>query len=332
MRVLVLGGTRFVSEAVAAEAVGRGHEVVCAARGESGRVPEGARLVEVDRDVAGGLDALSGESFDAVVDVARMSLPWVREALRVLGERAGHWTFVSTINVYSDTATPGQTPGSPLLEPITEELDDYAAEETPEVYGAVKVACEQAVREAMGDRAFVVRPGLVAGPGDLSDRFGYWPGRFARGGRVAVPDAPDQSIQYVDVRDLAAWIVDAGEARLLGTFDAVSTPTELGSFLDEIAELAGAEDLEVVRIPPAKLTDAGVNPWGGPTSLPLWLPLTHVGLAAHDPIASLEAGLRIRPLADTVAAVLEQERALGVDRSRQAGLSAGEEAELLGTV
>lgn len=327
MRMLVLGGTRFVSHAVAAEAVARGHEVVCAARGRSGAVPRGARLVEVDRDV--GLDALVGESFDAVVDVAAMSYPWVLDALRVLGPNAGHWTFVSTVNVYTDTATGGQTPGSPVHEPLTELPADYPPEQEPELYGATKVAAEDAVRENVSDRAFVVRPGLVVGPDDLSDRFGYWPGRFARGGRVVVPDVPDQPIQYVDVRDLAAWIVDAGERGLIGTFDAIGPVTELGAVLDEIASRTASEGAETVRLAASTLTDAGVNPWGGPKSLPLWLPETHHGIAAHDAAAALEAGLPIRPLAETALAALEHERTLGLDRVRSAGLSPEEEAELL---
>lgn len=327
MRMLVLGGTRFVSHAVAVEAVARGHEVVCAARGRSGTVARGARLVEVDRDV--GLDALAGASFDAVVDVAAMSYPWVLDALRVLGPNAGHWTFVSTVNVYTDTATRGQTPGSPVHEPLTELPADYPPEQEPELYGATKVAAEDAVREVVSDRAFVVRPGLVVGPGDLSDRFGYWPGRFARGGRVVVPDVPDQPIQYVDVRDLAAWIVDAGERRLIGTFDAIGPVTGLGAVLDEIASQTASEGTETVRLAASTLTDAGVNPWGGPKSLPLWLPETHHGIAAHDPAPALEAGLRVRPLAETAVAALEHERTLGLDRFRGAGLSPEEEAELL---
>ncbi|MDR7302061.1 NAD-dependent epimerase/dehydratase family protein [Haloactinomyces albus] len=333
MRLLVLGGTGFLSGAVAAEAVSRGHDVVCAARGRSGSVPDGARLVAVDRDEPGALDVLGGERFDDVVDVAnvslpggvpRVSLPWIAEALRVLGANAGHWAFVSTINVYADTATPGQRPGSPLLEPREQET-----ESTPETYGAVKVAGENAVRAAMGEKAFVVRPGLIVGPGDTQDRFGYWPVRFARGGRVVVPNAPNQPFQHIDVRDLAAWIVDAGEQRMAGTFDAVSLPTKLGPLLDEIAGLTAAEDTEIVRVRPETLAEVEINPWGGPKSMPLWLPETHHGLTAHDATASLEAGLRIRPLADTVTAVLEHERTLGLDRPREAGLTPDEEAEVL---
>ena len=179
MRLLVLGGTVFVSKTVAAEAVARGHDVTCAARGTSGSVPAGATLVRVDRDAPDGLAALAGAEFDAVVDVAAISYPWVADALALLGAGAKHWTFVSTINVYSDDETTGQRPGSPQVEPLRE----GGTRADTSHYGAIKIASEDAVREAMGDRAFVVRPGLITGPDDGSDRFGYWPGRFSRGGQ-----------------------------------------------------------------------------------------------------------------------------------------------------
>ncbi|WP_187351960.1 Rossmann-fold NAD(P)-binding domain-containing protein [Allosaccharopolyspora coralli] len=142
VKILVLGGTRFVSRAVAAEAVARGHDVTCAARGESGAVPEGARLVAVDRDRPDGLAPLAGESFDGVVDVARLSLRWVREALATLGARVGHWTFVSTGSVYAHPEVPGQDVTAPVLSPITEVTGRQ------EDYGGVKVASEMRVREA----------------------------------------------------------------------------------------------------------------------------------------------------------------------------------------
>ncbi|MGM1064679.1 NAD-dependent epimerase/dehydratase family protein [Saccharothrix sp. Mg75] len=325
-RWLVLGGTRFLSRAVAAAAVARGHEVLCAARGESGAPPEGSRLVKVDRDTEDALAPLRGERFDAVVDVAYISYPWVRQALDELGEAAGHWTFVSTMNVYADLARRGGGVDDPLLEPrYTDPTDpgDFGA------YGSIKVASEQAVVDAVGDRALVVRPGLVCGPDDESDRFGYWPARFARGGRAVVPDAPDQPCQLLDVRDLAEWIVLAGERGTTGTFDASGPPATLGAVLDEIATAVGAPDLERVPVPPEELAAVGVLPWQGPRSLPLWLPDGYLGVVDRDTDPARAAGLHCRPIAETALAALERERALGADRERQAGLTAAEEAELL---
>jgi 2'-hydroxyisoflavone reductase len=327
-RWLVLGGTRFLSRTVAATAVERGHEVVCVARGVSGPVPDRAKLLAVDRDAPDALDPLRGERFDAVVDVATMSYPWVRAAVDALAADAAHWTFVSTINVYADSATPGQGVDAPLLAP-RESADADAPEGDPDAYGAVKVASEDAVRAAVGDRALIVRAGLICGPGDGSDRFGYWPNRFARGGRAVVPDSPDQPAQIVDVRDLAEWIVRSGEERVTGTFDGSGPRSTLRAVLDEIADAVGAPDLEHVAVAPEALAAAGVQPWSGPRSLPLWLPESHWGIAARDTAPAAAAGLRCRPIADTARAALAHERTLDPTRGRRAGLAAAEESDLL---
>lgn len=325
MRLLVLGGTRFLGRAVAAEAVTRGHDVTCAARGESGPVPDGVTLVRVDRDADDGLAPLAGSTFDAVVDVATISYPWVAAALRALAADVGHWTFVSSINVYANAVTPGQGTDAELLAPLRESGGEIG---DPDAYGAIKVASEDAVREAMGERAFIVRPGLITGPDDRSDRFGYWAARFARGGRAVVPDVPDQPIQYVDVRDLASWIVDAGESGTGGTFDGVGPATPLTPLLREIADATGGA-AELVPVGPQALVAAGVTPWAGPASLPLWAPSTHYGFLAHDATPAIRAGLRIRPLAETVAGAGATERELGLDRERKAGLTEQEERKIL---
>jgi 2'-hydroxyisoflavone reductase len=329
MRLLVLGGTVFVSYTVAAEAVRRGHEVVCAARGSSGKVPDGAKLVVVDRDLADGLDPLRGEHFDAVVDVAKISYPWVERALDALAGGAAHWTFVSSISAYADMVTLGQKPGAPLLVPRKAQVGAGEELTDPDLYGAIKVASETAVLDRLGDRAFVVRPGLVTGPGDPSDRFGYWPARMARGGRIVVPDTPDVLTQLIDVRDLAAWIVTAAEQRLTGVYDAICPPAPLPDVLAEIATAVG-EPVEFVPVSPAALEAAKVQPWSGPRSLPLWLPSSHNGMGSHDAEHPMAAGLAIRPFADVVLGALDHERFLGLDRPRKAGLSPEEEAEVLG--
>lgn len=327
-RWLVLGGTRFLSHAVAAEAVARGHEVVCVARGESGPVPSGATLVVADRDVPGGLEPLHGRRFDAVVDVATMSLPWVRDSLSAVGATAAHWTFVSTVTVYDDPAAIGQGVDAALLAPL-ESGADPTPDRDPRTYGAIKVASENAVRAAVGDRALIIRAGLICGPGDRHDRFGYWANRFARGGRAVVPDALDQPMQIVDVRDLAEWIVTSGERGLTGTFDGSGPRSTLGAVLDEIAAAVGAPDLERVPVAPEALVQAGITPWAGPRSLPLWLPPSDHGMVAHDTRPAAAAGLHTRPVADTARAALAHERTLGLDRPRQAGLLPADEHPLL---
>lgn len=295
MRLLVLGGTVFLSKAVAASGVTRGHDVTVAARGVSGAPPDGARFVEVDRDHPGSLAALRGERFDAVVDVARLPIH-VGRALDAVAANAGHWTFVSTCSVYADHSTPGQTAGdAPLVEPTAPD----SADPDLELYGPSKVACESLVRERAGDRAFLVRAGLLVGPGDPNDRFGYWPDRIAAGGEILAPGDPEDDVQYVDVRDLAAWIVDAAERGVTGTYDGICSPIPRESFLDEIAEGMGTRP-DFTWVPSAFLLERGVSPWAGEESLGLWMPLPGFGgFLSRDVSASLEAGLEIRPLAET---------------------------------
>jgi nucleoside-diphosphate-sugar epimerase len=329
MRLLVLGGTKFVGHAIAAEGLRRGHEVVCAARGKAGSVPSGAKLVGIDRNSPDGLEPLVGERFDGVIDVATMSHTWVARALDVLADNAAHWTFVSSVSAYADMTAIGQTPASPVLEPREEHFDrDGDAPVDPTLYGQIKVASENEVRSRMGDRAFVVRPGLITGPGDDHDRFGYWPARMLRGGRVLVPDVPELLTQIIDVRDLALWIVNAAEQRLAGTYDAISQPIPLTEMLATVVSTVGV-DVELVAASPAALRAATVDYWAGPRSLPLWLPDNFAGMAAHDPTPSFNAGMTIHPLPDSILAALEHERALGLDRPRKAGLTPDEEAEIL---
>ncbi|WP_232660822.1 NAD-dependent epimerase/dehydratase family protein [Pseudonocardia sp. TRM90224] len=330
-RWLVLGGTRFLSRTVAATALARGHDVVCVARGESGDIPDGAKLVVADRDVPGSLDVLRGERFDAVVDVARMSYAWVRDALDALAGDAAHWSFVSTISVYADSATHGSDSSAELLAPL-EAIDDDHPADAPDTYGALKVAGENAVRATFGDAGLVVRAGLICGPGDLSDRFGYWPARFVTGGRAVVPDTPGHPAQIVDVRDLATFIVEGGERRIGGTFDGSGPRTTLGALLDEVADAVGAPDLDRVALSPDALVAAGVEPWSGPRSLPLWLSAADQGMVARDTSAVAAAGLRARSIGDTARAALEHERKLGINRERRAGLNPSDERTILASV
>jgi len=290
MRLLVLGGTVFLSKAVAAEAVARGHEVSCAARGSSGSVPDGARLVQVDRG-AGPL-SVEGE-FDAVVDVARHP-SWVRSALDALPD--AHWVFVSTVNVYADDATPGGTPATlPLVEAIEDDVD---LKEQPEAYGPMKVACERAVVDRASS-AMVMRPGLIVGPGDPTGRFSYWPRRLAAGGDVLAPGDPDDVMQVADVRDLAAWAVTACEQPTTGVYDGVGEPLPIRDLLARCAQGVDSE-VTFTWVDQEFLSDQGVEPWMGPDSIPLWLPRPeYEGLPAHDVRPSLDAGLTLRSLADT---------------------------------
>ncbi|KAA1417827.1 NAD-dependent epimerase/dehydratase family protein [Nocardioides humilatus] len=314
MRLLILGGTVFLSRAVALEAVRRGHDVICACRGASGRVPEGATLVPWDRseeppELPAGIEA--------VIDVSRRP-SHVRRAVAAVPD--AHWVFVSTVNVYADESVPGGPGTLPLHEPITDDVD---LADNPKAYGPMKVACEQAVRAGAAS-ASVVRPGLIVGPGDPSGRFSYWPQRLAEGGEVLAPGTSADLVQVIDVRDLASWIVTLAEQRTDGDFDAVGLPTPLGEVLR-----AGAPDAKLTWLNQEFLEAQGVAPWMGPDSLPLWLPRPEYdGMMQHLVEPSLAAGLTLRPVAETAAATLAWLRdhpdapVTGIDRERERELLA----------
>jgi nucleoside-diphosphate-sugar epimerase len=327
MRILVLGGTVFLSRAVAEAAVAHGHDVTCAARGVSGTVPDGASLVRWDRAEAVPSE-LAGARFDAVVDVSRIP-SHVRTAVAAFPD--AHWTFVSTINVYADTATVGGTPATlPLLDPI--ETDDDSGSD-PDVYGAMKVACENTVRSGTA-AALVIRPGLIVGPGDPSGRFAYWPSRFAEAARdgrpVLVPEPVDDPVQLVDVRDLAEWIVTAAEQGTTGDFDAVCQPVPRSALLAQVADGVGAHP-DLVPVAPEILAEHEVNPWSGPRSVPFWAAdLVDAGFMAHDVTSSLEAGLRIRPFAETARDTVAWLSA--TPDAKVTGLTRDEEQEVLAAV
>ncbi|BCJ63997.1 NAD-dependent epimerase/dehydratase family protein [Polymorphospora rubra] len=211
MRLLILGGTVFLGRAIARYALDAGHDVTAAARGVTGAPVDGVRFVRVDRDDPAGLSNLDGD-FDAVVDVTRRP-SHARHAVATLADRVGHWSFVSTCSVYADDSTPGQRAATaPLVAPAPAEVDDPSGDNM-EWYGPCKVTCESVVRDGVGaDRAFICRAGLIIGPEDISDRFPYWVRRLAAGGEVLAPGAPDEPVQFVDVADLAAWLVRAGRA------------------------------------------------------------------------------------------------------------------------
>ena len=295
MKLLVLGGTRFLSREVAAHAVERGWDVTCACRGLSGSVPDGAAHLPWDRTepVPG---AVAAGGWDAVVDVARLPSQ-VRSAVAATAD--AHWVFVSTISVYADNSSSAM---EPLLEPITEDVD-LAVD--PEAYGGMKVACEQAV-QSQASSSVVVRPGLIVGPGDPTGRFAHWPQRLARGGEVLAPGRPDDVVQVIDVRDLAAWVLDLAESRTTGVLDAVGAPSPFERVLLESASGVGNLSPELTWVHQAFLEAHEVTPWAGEGSLPLWLPRPEYdGMLAHDPGPAVAAGLRLRPFAETAAGCLD---------------------------
>jgi nucleoside-diphosphate-sugar epimerase len=315
VKVLVLGGSVFLSRQVAVEARGAGHEVTCVTRGVSGPVPDGVRHVRWDRAVPAP-DGLAAEPFDAVVDVSRTP-SHVRRAVRAWP--GAHWVFVSTVSVYADQATPDQGAGGALLAPIEE--DREAGD--PEAYGGMKVACERLVT-TRSEPWTVVRPGLLVGPGDPTGRYGYWPERLAEGGRVLAPADPADRIQVLDVRDLARWVVGLLGSAATGAYDAVGPVTTAGALLAETAAAVGNAAPDLVWTGQGFLREHGVEPWAGPDSLPLWLPRPdYEGMVTHRHEPAAAAGLTVRPVSDTARDTLSWLRAhpdagrTGMSRERE---------------
>lgn len=328
--VLVLGGTAWLGREIARTALERGHPVTCLARGEAGPVAPGASFVRADRRAPGAYDEVAGRDWDLVVDVSWQP-GMVRDAVGALAGRARRWVYVSSCSVYADVGTPGDDETAALAEPLDSDVADGYDD-----YSAAKARCERIVTDALGDRALLARAGLIAGPGDASDRFGYWVSRFALAGDgpVLVPDAPDSPTETLDVRDLAAFLVDVGLGS--GTDDAAPGPVNvvgehrtLGTVLSRAADVAEFTG-PMVPAAPAWLTEQEVAPWSGPRSLPLWLPMPeYAGFPTRDDSRARRLGLTRRPLDDTLRDTLADERDRGLDRDRKAGLTRTDELALL---
>ncbi len=325
MRILILGGTAFLSAEIARQALAAGHEVMCLARGTRSAPPEGATWLQADRSQgpAAYAGATGAGEWDAVVDVTR-DPQQAREALEALSARARHWTFVSSCSVYADHSVPGSAEDAAVLPPLAP-----GAAAGQDNYGEAKSAIERSTAELAAGKAHLCRAGLIGGPGDGSDRYGYWPARFARGaGPVLVPDIPADPTQVIDVRDLAAWILAAAETGVTGALNAVGEPVPFGDYLAASRRLAGGA-AEVVAAPGQWLAGRGVNYWAGPDSLPLWLPPGNDGFATRSNAAACGAGLKLRPWTMTLADTLAEEHRRGLDRDRMAGLSPDTEQRLL---
>lgn len=320
MRILILGGTVFLSRAVAEAALASGWNVTCLARGTQGGPPDGCGFVRADRDDAEAYAEVGGD-WDVVVDITSEPAH-ARRAVTRLGSRATRWIYVSSCSVYADQGVPGQDEFAAILPAY-----DGDGPAPREQYGEAKVACEEAVA-VLGERSLIIRPGLICGPGDGSDRFGYWPARLAQGGTVLVPAIQSAATQTIDVRDLAEWIVDAARTGTSGIYNALGPSVAFGDLIDEIADVAGFSG-ELRWVDPDWLRDRGVAYWAGPDSLPHWLPAGFEGFAARSVDAARRSGLVWRAVRDTIHDVLRDEVARGLTRERRSGLTPTTEQRLL---
>jgi len=321
VRILILGGTRFLGRAITDAALGRGDTVTLFNRGISnpGLYP-GVETVIGDRTA--DLSPLDGRDWDAVIDVAGYDPQVVRRSAETFAERTARYVFVSTVSVYASQATTeAQLEDAPVaqLTPGATSLE--------ETYGPNKARCEQVVREVYGDRALIGRPGLITGPHDPTDRVPYWPRRIARGGRVLVPGDPGDLVQFIDARDLAAFFADACHTGRTGVFNLTGTPVPFGIFIGlcMTASYSGAEPVWVSTEP---LVAAGVDPGMG---IPLWI--GEPGYDAFNNVDSsraLAAGLVVRPVVETLRDTLSWDLARGGPAPDKEGLSRTEEHRLLG--
>ncbi|MFC8449779.1 NAD-dependent epimerase/dehydratase family protein [Kitasatospora sp. NPDC057223] len=292
MRLLVLGGTEFVGRAVTEDALARGWEVTVFHRGRH-EPPKGAAALHGDRTAEGGLAALATGEWDIVVDTWRAAPSAVRDSARLLAGRAGHYAYVSSRSVYAYPTPAGSGEDGPLVEGSP---DDGAVD-----YPRAKRGGELAAEQAFGDRALLARAGLVIGPGENVGRLPWWLDRIARGGPVLAPGPRDLAIQYIDARDLAAWTLDASARGLGGAYNLVSRPghTTMAGLLEACIRATGS-DADLRWSDPQRIVDAGIEPW---TDLPVWLPPGELYDSLHqgDVSRAMAAGLRIRPVEETVA-------------------------------
>ena len=306
MKLLVLGGTKFLGRHSVDAALAAGHDVTIFTRGQTNPelYPDVERLTG-NRD--GDLGALEGRTWDGVVDTSGYVPRVMQQSAALLRDAVDRYVFVSSISVYADFSQPLDE-SSPVAE-----LEDPATEEIMEHYGALKAACETVVGDVYGERGASVRAGLIVGPYDPTDRFTYWPRRLAAGGDVLGPGDPDAPVQFVDARDLGAWLVTLALAGPGGVFNATG-PADRMTFrelLDRAVAALGS-DANVIWVDEQSVLDAGIEGW---TELPLWLPGDeYAGMAQADTRRARDAGLTFRPLEQTVIDTLAWDRTVEGDR------------------
>ena len=328
LRILILGGTGFIGPHQIRYAVERGHKVTMFNRGKTNPslFPSVERL-EGDRN--GKLDALKGREWDAVIDNPSTLPRWVRDAAQLLKDSAGQYVFISTLSVYADNTKPDMDEDTELAK-----LEDPTVEKvTGETYGGLKALAEGEAQKAFPGRATIVRPGLIVGPGDPTDRFTYWPVRVARGGEILAPGDPNNPVQIIDGRDLGEWTIRLVEQKSFGTFNAIgpASPLSMAEMLHGMrAVIPGSVPISFTWVPVEFLEAQKVAPW---SDMPAWIPAQgeYAGFGRRSNKRAIAAGLTFRPLADTVQATLEYHESRPADRKvkLRAGLTAEREAEVL---
>ncbi|MBI3153042.1 MAG: SDR family oxidoreductase [Chloroflexi bacterium] len=337
MKILIIGGTRFLGRHLVSSARARGHQVTLFNRGMTN--PELFRNVEkIQGDREKDLDQLSGDGlskehrndasaskrqWDAVIDTCGYFPRIVRMSAEALKDKVEQYVFISSISAYADFKKIGINESDPLGK-----IEDETMEEiTGESYGPLKALCEKTVQDVFGINSLIIRPGLIVGPHDPTDRFTYWPVRIARGGDVLAPDSPNALTQIIDVRDLSDFMIKLIEQNVSGVFNVTGEPLLLGTLFETCKQISGS-DANFKWASVEFLNENNVAPW---SDMPAWLPDTdeEKGFARVDVSKAMHAGLVISPLAETVKDTLTWASELPSEHEWKAGLTSEREAELL---
>lgn len=327
MRILIIGGTVFLGRALVDSALARGHEVTLFNRGKS--APEAYPDLETiigNRD--GDLEPLAGRTWDAVIDTCGYYPRIVRQSAEFLADAAERYVFISSLSAYGDVSQPGINEENGTLATMADETVEEINNET---YGPLKVLCEQAAAEAFGpERTIIIRPGLIVGAYDRSDRFTYWPVRIAAGGRVLVPETPDRAVQFTDVKDLADFTIHLLEQKAAGVYNVTGAPEPMtmGEVIEACHQVSDSE-ADFVWADEQFLLAQNVGPW---MELPLWIPTSDAesaGFFAFDCSKAFAAGLQFRPLEETIKDTLVWANSRPADHPWRAGLKREREQELL---
>ncbi len=324
MRLLILGGTLFLGRHLTQAALDREHTVTLFNRGQhNADLFPGVEKLRGDRD--GDLTALEGGRWDAAIDVHGRVPRIVRASADLLAPNVGHYTFISTTSVYGDQSILNMDEHAPLATIADPTVEDP----TGPNYGPLKVLSEQAVQTAVPGRALIIRPGLIVGPHDPTNRFTYWPRRIAQGGDVLGPDGPDHPARFIDARDLAAWTIRMIESGATGVYNARG-PNETLTFgvLLDTGKIITGSDARFVWVDEQFLLDAGVRPY---TEMPLWIPTLseRAGFYSINSGKAIVAGLTFRPITATIRETLAWDATQPPDAPRPCGLHPERERDLL---
>jgi 2'-hydroxyisoflavone reductase len=332
--ILILGGTGFIGPHQIRYALARGHRITVFNRGRRPNAfSDRVEALTGDR-MDGSLDALKGRRWDVCIDNPTTLPYWVRDIGHVLQGQVKHFIFISTLSVYASNAVPGEDEDGALAaytgeDVMAESMDSLRADMA--LFGPLKVASEREAQKWFPGITTVIRPGLIVGPGDETDRFSYWPLRLARGGEVLAPGDGSDPVQIIDVRDLAVWTICMAEQRVFGSYNAMGPDyrMSMAAMLYGIRAVTG-KAASIHWVPADFLAERQVRPWA---DMPTWVPAQgdSVGFSTRSNARALAQGLTFRPLADTVQATLDWFRSQPAERQAQvrAGISAEREAEVL---